>query len=84
MPEWTGYVLMAALATGFLAWVVAGVCMSVAAARGTVAAVQRMTAPHDSSVWLACHTVYCAHLETRHNVTRSGLVCSGCGHVAGT
>lgn len=36
-----------------------------------------------SAVWRACHTTRCAHLTTRHDETPAGLVCRGCGTVAG-
>lgn len=84
MPEWAGYLVLAALWTGVLCWAVGAVMGTVAAARGTVAAVQHLTAPPDSSIWRACDTVHCARLETRHDFTDVGLVCRDCGHVAGT
>ncbi|MFD3777313.1 hypothetical protein [Streptomyces sp. NPDC058612] len=35
----------------------------------------------EASVWLACHNVTCAHLETPHTPTPPGLVCSWCGSI---
>lgn len=29
--------------------------------------------------WVACHSLHCAHLTTRHDRTPAGLVCRGCG-----
>lgn len=85
MPEWVGYLVLAALCTGVLCWAVAGVCASIAAARGTVAAVQRLTAPRDSSVWAVCDALHCgAHRQTPHDVVSSGLRCRDCGHISGT
>ncbi|MFD0078190.1 hypothetical protein ACFVIY_37815 [Streptomyces sp. NPDC127166] len=36
-----------------------------------------------AAVWRACHTTRCAHMTTRHDETPAGLVCRGCGTVAG-
>lgn len=37
-------------------------------------------APLDSSLYLACHSLTCAHLEQPHDTTESGrLACRNCG-----
>lgn len=85
MPDWVGYLVLAALWTGVLCWAVGAVMGTVAAARGTVAAVQRLAVPRDSSVWAVCDAVHCgAHLQTPHDVVSSGVRCRGCGHISGT
>lgn len=85
MPEWAVYLGIGVVLTGILAWCVAGALGAIAAARGTVTVVRRLTAPRDSAVWLPCHHADCgAHMETRHDVTACGLVCSHCHRVAGS
>ncbi|MEV8394792.1 MULTISPECIES: hypothetical protein [unclassified Streptomyces] len=32
-------------------------------------------------LWLACHTMRCAHMTTRHDRTPAGPVCRSCGNV---
>ena len=34
-------------------------------------------------VWLQCDTTTCAHMTMRHDRKPAGLVCRGCGTVAG-
>lgn len=82
MPEWAWYLLLAVLLVGVLGRIVVGVLEAFAAADGTV---HRLTAPRDSSLWVACDTVQCAHLQTPHDVIASGcLRCRECGHVTVT
>ncbi|MGW1127490.1 hypothetical protein [Streptomyces sp. NPDC002526] len=43
----------------------------------------RTGAPLDSSLYLACHSLKCAHLARPHDVAESGrLVCRDCGRTA--
>lgn len=92
MSEWTIYALIAATFTGLLVWAVAAVLLGAALSRGAIHLVRHVIgggaalealAPLDSCVWMACHSLKCGHLQTRHDVTESGrLVCRGCGHAA--
>ena len=96
MPEWPIYLVLAALLTGILCWVVAGFLLAVCSVRGLVRLVRRLTRPGpaieeepDSEasapyIWRACHSPRCAHLQTRQTVLPVGLVrCTHCGRVTG-
>ena len=95
MPEWPIYLVLAALLTGILCWVVAGFLLAVCSVRGLVRLVRRLTRPGpaieeepDSEasapyIWRACHSPRCAHLQTLHLLRYGQAQCTSCGTVTG-
>ncbi|MFF7365843.1 hypothetical protein [Streptomyces sp. NPDC008125] len=90
MPEWVLITLAAVLLTGLLCWVVGVALGALALIHGFAGLGRRVRAARiareaafarESTVWVACHTPQCGHMERRHRTTAAGLVCTRCGNV---